>query len=138
MKRHIFLIDDDEDEFKLFDMALAAAKLPYKCTWAENGERALQQLLYIKPDIIFLDLNIPGSDAFACLSEIKRSAPTREIPIVLYSSLMSEEAAKKAKQLGAVASIRKPDSFAALTELLKNLFYGVSFTGDQSWNVHRL
>jgi CheY-like chemotaxis protein len=59
MKTHIFLIDDDINEMKIFVDALKEVTGAFKCTYASNGIHALKMLLYLKPEAIFVDYNMP-------------------------------------------------------------------------------
>ena len=118
MKKHILLIDDDEDELIIFMDLLKKADFPCKCTWAKSGVQALSQLAYLIPDIIFLDMNMPGMNGLECLAAIRQMPHLRAIPVVLHSSVISEDCCSKGMNLGAVAYIEKTDT---VSEVLKHL-----------------
>ena len=70
---NIILADDDEEDCLFFKDALEELQLPIKLTWVQNGEN-LMQLLNTKkdlPNLVFLDINMPGKNGFASLTEIK-------------------------------------------------------------------
>jgi CheY-like chemotaxis protein len=121
MKKHIFLIDDDQDELTLFMDALNHVNIPYKCTWAKTGEQALQQLTYLTPDIIFLDLNMPGMSGFECLAAIKQQPRLKACPVILHSSTMTAECRDKGIRLGAAACLAKSDTPSELAVILEEL-----------------
>src|SRR5882762_7867987 len=100
MKKHILLIDDDEDEVIMLTDALKQVNMPYKCTWAKSGEQAVSQLAYLTPDLIFLDINMPGMNGFECLAAIKQVPRLQSIPVVLHSSAMSEDYRRRGMELG--------------------------------------
>lgn len=118
MKKHIVLIDDDEDELTLFIGALNQVNIPYKCTWAKSGEQALKQLLYFTPDIIFLDLNMPRMNGFECLAGIKQLPHLQPCPVILHSTTMTADARKEGLRLGAAACLAKSDTASELAVIL--------------------
>jgi len=121
MKKHILLIDDDEDEVIMLTDALKQVNMPYKCTWAKSGEQAVSQLAYLTPDLIFLDINMPGMNGFECLAAIKQVLRLQGIPVVLHSSAMSEDYRRRGMELGAAACLAKPDTISDLMYLLGTL-----------------
>jgi CheY-like chemotaxis protein len=74
---------------------------------------------YARPDIIFLDLNMPGMDGFECLRELKADKSLMDIPIVMYSTSSSNGDIKKAMKLGAANFVTKPTSCDQLENALK-------------------
>ncbi|MDO6430563.1 response regulator [Flavitalea sp. BT771] len=121
MKKHILLIDDDQDELTLFVEALNKVNIPYKCTWAKDGEQALQQLTYLTPDIIFLDINLPGMSGFECLAAIKQRARLQVCPVILHSTNMTADCRDKGIKLGAAACLAKSDTPSELAGILEEL-----------------
>lgn len=121
MKKHVLLIDDDEDELTIFIDALNKVNIPYKCTWARSGEQALKQLAYLTPDIIFLDLNMPCMDGLECLAAIKQQPHLNACPIILHSTTMTADCRDKGIRLGATACLSKADTDSKLTALLAEL-----------------
>jgi len=119
MKKHILLIDDDKDELSFIVTALDTIGMPYKCTWAQSGEQAIEQLQYLAPDYILLDINLPGIDGFQTLAHIKRLPGRGEIPVILYSTGMNRGAEQKGMALGAAFCIQKPGSLQGFCESLK-------------------
>jgi CheY-like chemotaxis protein len=118
MKKHIMLIDDDEEELTLFVDMMNQLHIPYKCTWAISGEQAVKQLLYLAPDIIFLDLQMPGMDGLECLSAIKKLSHLKNIPVILHSSALTDEHREKARKLGASACLVKSGDISELEAIL--------------------
>jgi CheY-like chemotaxis protein len=123
MKKHFFLIDDDEDELDIFMEAISKINVSSKCTYASNAERAIEILKYLVPDYIFLDINMPKTNGFECLKRIRQNQALQNTCIVMYSNGVDEEIFKKAATEGANACIRKTSSIAALSQAIQNLFY---------------
>jgi CheY-like chemotaxis protein len=118
MTLHVLVIDDDEDELMVITKALESLNIPFKCTWAKDGEQGLKQLPYIAPDIIFVDYQMPGMNGLECLGAIKRMAHCLETPVILHSSAMEQRVQTMGRSLGAAACINKLDSFSQLSEFL--------------------
>ena len=121
MKKHILIIDDDEDELKILSGALHSLKIPHKCTWAKSGEQALQQLQYLTPDIILLDVNMPYMNGLQCLEGIKKISRCSQIPVVLQSTQLNKKIIDQGLQAGAHACISKAGSFDELQTILSEL-----------------
>jgi CheY-like chemotaxis protein len=109
MKKHIFLVDDNQETMRAFMQLFSSTGIPFKCTWAKNGEQALRQLAYLAPDIIIMGIDLAGMNGLKCLSEIKRIDQLKEIPVLLYSSTITEDCRVRAFALGASACLKKPD-----------------------------
>ncbi len=70
----ILLADDDEDDRMLFEDALNQVKSKVRLSTAEDGHMLLEMLKNRPlPDVIFLDLNMPGKNGFECLQEIRQA-----------------------------------------------------------------
>jgi CheY-like chemotaxis protein len=121
MKRHILLVDDDEDDVTDFMAALNKIDLPCKCTWANSGDQAIKQLAYLTPDIIFLDVSMPGMNGLECLAEIRQIHRLQEVPVVLHSMGLPSSYQEKGMKLGASACVEKPVSDAVLAEIVRKL-----------------
>ena len=134
MKKHIFLIDDDEDELEIFDEALKTLPLPCKCTYADSADHAMQMLQYLTPDLIFIDINMPKLNGFDFLTEIKKNAHLKDIPLFMYSNGIDKEIQAKAIKMGAAGCIKKSNSIKSLTEDLRKIV-GLSFQSLNSSNL---
>lgn len=119
MIKSILLVDDDNDDSELFLEAVEDLKLPTKVICATNGREALKILKNTDqlPDLIFLDINMPIMDGWACLKKLKEDYSG--IPVFMYSTSSSPEEASKAYQLGAIKFCTKPPSFIMLREMIK-------------------
>ncbi len=89
----VFLIDDDGDDREIFQESLSSLNLPLNFVDAKNGAEALSKLQqpdFRKPDLIFLDLNMPVMDGRQFLIEVKKSDDYSDIPVIIYSTSSNE------------------------------------------------
>ena len=120
----VFLIDDDADDREIFALAMAEIDPSYKCVTAKNGVEALETLNLgeLKPDCIFLDLNMPRMNGKLCLEEIKKQSRLQQIPIVIYTTSSGTRDKEQLLAMGAFAFVTKPPEIDQLISLLKNIF----------------
>lgn len=124
MKTHIFLIDDDIDEMKLFVEAMKEVIAGFKCTYASSGAQALKMLLYLRPEVIFIDYNIPPMNGLELAGELKKNNELKDVPLFLYSTHISSNILQKAHDLGIAQCIEKPCTMTEMIQTLKSIFTG--------------
>jgi CheY-like chemotaxis protein len=118
---HILLIDDDPDEWDIFNEALQEVCEKCKCTYADGALDGLNMLRFIRPDVIFLDINMSKVNGFECLERIRKIDTFSAVPVVIYSNGIQEETFKMAIKMGAVACIRKPSAIPDLVKVLDHV-----------------
>ncbi len=120
--KNILQIDDDYDDCSFFLEALEEVSAA-AYTAIHNPVQALQQLINseIRPDIIFLDINMPIMNGMELLTEMKKKDPIKDIPVIIFSTTISIDAQKKLQDLGATDYYIKPNDFSVLKNLLKSL-----------------
>lgn len=119
------LIDDDPDDQLVFSLAITELNKSVFCVAFGNALEALTKLeddAAFSPDLIFLDLNLPGINGFECLTRIKRNPKLSHIPVVIYTTSSRQEDILKTKNLGAAAFITKPFLMADLSMRLNDFF----------------
>jgi len=101
----ILVVDDVETNA----MALAQCLQSYsRISVCQDGQTAIQSLSHILPDIILLDIFMPGTDGFDVCRYVKENENTRDIPIVFITAEHDTKVLSKAFELGAVDYIKKP------------------------------
>jgi PAS domain S-box-containing protein len=102
----ILAVDDESESRRLLTAILTAEG--YSVRAADGGELALASLAVKRPQLILLDIRMPGKDGFEICRRLKESADTRDIPVIFLSA--SGELAEKVEglRLGAVDFITKP------------------------------
>ncbi|HSH65467.1 MAG TPA: response regulator [Bacteroidia bacterium] len=126
--KHVFLIDDDEDDRLFFVEAMQELNASVHCSLAENGKKALQKLKEMTelPDIIFMDINMPELNGFECLKELKKCTVLQKIPVIMLSTSLSQQDINYSVELGAQMFFTKPSSYTKLCELLKQIFFSAN------------
>ena len=82
----VVLADDDRDHGTLFKMVLKQVDPSKQLTIVRNGDELIQLLKITRPDLIFLDLNMPCKNGIECLVEIRGKLGLTDLPVVVYSS----------------------------------------------------
>ncbi len=120
-KTHVLLIDDDLDELAFFLMAMDEMPDIFKCTYVSSGHEALKLLDEIRPDFIFIDMNMPRWNGLECIKAIKKNKEYDYIPLILYSTSIDEKLEQEAHTLGVVKCLRKPFSLGVLVQQLRHI-----------------
>ncbi|MGH8588928.1 MAG: sigma 54-interacting transcriptional regulator, partial [Gammaproteobacteria bacterium] len=102
----VLLVDDTPANLRvLFDLLNDCG---FEVSVAEDGESALEQLEYIHPDLILLDVLMPEMDGYTTCRRLKERPETRDIPVVFMSALSDTADKVKGFECGAVDYITKP------------------------------
>ena len=121
MEKHILLIGDDADEMDFFQLAQKEMPGLFKCSYTDNPVNASDTISRLKPDLVFLDINMPALNGLECLAEIKKTVPGKNVPIILYSTYIDVGICKKAMGLGAVDCIKKPIMISVFQKMLREV-----------------
>lgn len=103
---HILVVDDTTFSLRILTDMLS--RQGYQAEGATSGKQALHLIDKKKPDLILLDINMPGMDGFEVCAILKEQEETRHIPIIFISALDDTQGKVKAFSLGAVDYITKP------------------------------
>lgn len=102
----ILLVDDNPTNLSvLFD---SLSDYGFKILVAQDGESAIEQLEYILPDLILLDVMMPGIDGFETCRRLKENQATKDIPVIFMTALAETVDKVKGFQVGGVDYITKP------------------------------
>ncbi|HUO68199.1 MAG TPA: response regulator [Gammaproteobacteria bacterium] len=88
---------------------------------AESAEVALEYLKHSRPDVVFLDHNMPGIDGFQALDAIKKNPVTATIPVMMYTSDRGEVYVGQARALGALGVLPKTVQPVEVAKILRTL-----------------
>jgi signal transduction histidine kinase len=101
----VLIVDDTEENLDILVEALAD---DYDVSVAVDGETALESVKMEIPDIILLDIMMPGMDGYEVCRQIKADENTKNIPIIFLTAITDVESKTKGFELGAVDYITKP------------------------------
>src|SRR6478736_9783604 len=124
MTRLFLLVDDDCDDAELFGEALSLVEPTIDFYHAPDGKSAFKYLGSLtnkRPDLIFLDLNMPEMSGWQCLARLKNDHLLKDIPVVMYSTSSHQRDKEIAIELGAIGFITKPSDYKALQGTLKRI-----------------
>lgn len=102
----ILIVDDTPTNLDVISEALSDEG--FDLAIATSGERALQQVERRQPDLILLDIMMPGMDGFETCRRLKENSKTSDIPIIFMTALADTDSKVQALELGAVDYITKP------------------------------
>ena len=129
----ILVIDDEERNIKLVKGMLMHES--YNINGCLSGEEAIEFLQDEKPDLILLDILMPGMNGFELCRMLKQDVSTRSIPIVMVTALNDKEDRKKALDAGAEDFLNKPVDQFELIARVKSLLRIKSYH-DELINSH--
>ena len=100
MAKKILIIEDDKFLRELIGQKLL--KEGYDIVEAVDGEKGIKTIKDEKPDLVLLDLILPGMDGFEVLTKIKEDAGIAQIPVIILSNLGQKDDIEKGLKMGAV------------------------------------
>ncbi|GFO55317.1 hypothetical protein GMSM_23240 [Geomonas sp. Red276] len=107
-RKKLLIIDDTPENIQLL-MAILGRE--YQIIAAREGERALALAASDpQPDLILLDIRMPGMDGFEVCEQLKSDPKTRDIPVIFVTTMNADEDVRRGLALGAVDYITKPYS----------------------------
>ncbi len=115
----ILVVDDEERNRKLLVAMLEAEG--YAVVQAAGGEQALEMARQNQPDLILLDIMMPGMDGFEVVQALKESAATRAVPVVMVTALDDHTSRLRALEAGAEEFVSKPVNRSELRIRVRNL-----------------
>lgn len=118
-KNHILVVDDEKAILELIQFNLE--QNGFKVTTVKTGESALKKARSVEPDLIVLDLMLPGIDGLDVCRILKSDKETEDIFIIMLTAKGSEEDIVKGLELGADDYLTKPFSPKVLVARIKAL-----------------
>lgn len=115
MRKKVLVVDDEHDFLSIMDYYLTTEG--YEVEIAHDGAEALRSVGENPPDLILLDLVMPGMDGLSALKKLRGMAATREIPVILLSIL--DQAERDTGPLNVTGYVVKPFSPEYLMEKIR-------------------
>lgn len=119
-RKTVLVVEDSVTQSRRLQILLEGEGLDVMC--ADNGEKGLNMARELKPDLVLLDLQMPGMNGFQVCQHLKRKRDTADIPIIMLTQHDDPEAVTLGMQIGVVEYIPK-DAFrdAVLLETLRQM-----------------
>jgi DNA-binding response OmpR family regulator len=116
----ILVVDDDPRLLHIVEMYLSIEG--YDVVTAENGEDGLKEVESARPDLVILDIMMPGMDGIEACRRIRTNAETQSVPVVMFSALSSDDDVERARLAGANHLITKPFNLVGLGSVVNTFF----------------
>jgi len=124
----LLLVEDNPGDADLTRESIEASPVPIELTVAINGTEAVDFIHQrrkfssaARPDLILLDLNLPGVDGRAVLAEIKQHAELKRIPVCMLTSSQAESDIRQSYDLGANCYVVKPIDFKTFQNIVSKV-----------------
>ena len=125
-KLTFLLADDDPDDWEIFQEGLEKTAPPHTIHWIKHGDSVLPGVREVGPDILFLDLNIPGCDGIECLRLMSKDPVLKDLTVVIYTTSNAPDHVKECYSLGACRYLLKPVNYTGIfkgLEMILKLYH---------------
>jgi CheY-like chemotaxis protein len=109
-----------EDEPALRESLRAGLEMAgYEVHEASDGAEGLEKAEHLRPDVIFLDVRMPGLDGYAVCAGLKANPATQRIPVIFLTAVEDVALHRRVREAGGTACLTKPVHLTVLTALAK-------------------
>jgi two-component system, OmpR family, response regulator len=120
MSKKVLLVDDDQ--FLVDLLAEKIKKAGFEAFTANTGDEAITQVTQNQPDLILLDLMMPGMDGLSVLKKLKSTDEHKNIPVVVLTSLSDPSVVNEIKNFGGSGYLLKDDhTLDTIVQAIQNL-----------------
>lgn len=120
MQKTILVVDDSPMIRRIVGQILTDCD--HRVLLAEDGQRGYEQAREYNPDLVIMDIEMPIMDGIEATSRIKADPATANIPVLIFTSLGSEEDIKRAQDAGGQGFLNKPVCKEELEEAINKFF----------------
>jgi DNA-binding response OmpR family regulator len=124
----ILVVDDDADIRRIAALALDRIG-GFAVTLAADGAAAIAEASREPPDLVLLDVTMPGMDGPATLAALRGSTSTARVPVVFFTATSNEAEVARLLALGAVAVLPKPFEVGDLPRRVRAILLDLGYTG---------
>ena len=117
----VMLVEDEHDIQTIASMALESIG-GLTVEVCSSGREAIEKVVQFKPDLILLDVMMPGMDGPTTLRELRGLPEVQETPVVFLTAKVQTQEIEEYKQLGAIDVISKPFDPMTLPQMLKDIY----------------
>jgi len=119
MAKKVLIIEDEDSLSELIKVNLEACGF---CTiQAMDGETGLKKTLAEMPDVIILDIRLPGLNGWEVCRRLKTDSHTRDIPVIFLSASTSKDNESRSKEVGGAIFVTKPFDAALLPKIVDKI-----------------
>jgi len=123
----VLVVDDSIDNLTVISLYLQQSG--YRVAAATNGEEAVRVAALVKPDIIVMDLAMPGVDGLQSTRQIRQDEALKDIPVIALTAFSTDGFRRAAHDTGFDGYLTKPVDFSRLTDLIGRLI-GLAKSAD--------
>jgi len=117
--KKILVVEDDPDTLMYISQVLKRAG--YAVTGAVSGEEGLEKFRDIRPDLVILDVMLPGIDGWEVLKKIKSGFRSRKTPVIMLTAKDTDSDKLKGYEFGADFYVTKPFNMQKLLPVIRNM-----------------
>lgn len=119
------LVDDDPDEYEIFQAAIADTLLSVECSYASNCPCAVDHVRSLEqqvPGFVFIDWLLPAMDGMQCLTSLKMLPELSGTEFIIYTAFALSESTMQVIESYQCTFLRKSESVAILSDQLRSIF----------------
>ena len=132
----IFCVEDDSNIRELVVYTLETTG--FKARGFEDGRSFLEALALETPELVLMDIMLPGEDGLSLLKKLKSSTKTREIPVIMVTAKGAEYDKVKGLDLGADDYVAKPFGMMELVSRIKAVLRRTLKTGQETQDIMKV
>jgi CheY-like chemotaxis protein len=119
--KRIMYVDDDPDLQDIVRLSLET-RGGFTVTCCDSGNQALEEIAAFKPDLVILDMVLPGMNGLQLLERMRKLRGTPSIPVIFLTSKISPHHMEEYKELGVIGVINKPLNPLELRHQLREIW----------------
>lgn len=126
----VLMIEDDAKVSLALGIRLKS--MGYEVHTAADAVSAISQARKSQPDVILIDINLPGGDGFVVAQRLKTLVQTSATPIIFITASKKAGLKERAEELGAVAFLEKPFTATEMADAIEMSLYSAGSSGAES------
>jgi CheY-like chemotaxis protein len=123
LPKKILVIDDSVMEQKILRIYIEKSGYECEVLCAKDGEEGIQIAENISPDLIILDIEMPGIDGTETLYRLRKNPRTESISVVMFTGTSDTEITDKCTALGVLGFLKKPHGIKQINDLIKTIHH---------------
>jgi two-component system cell cycle response regulator DivK len=120
-EKRILIVDDSEDMRILLEQILEEEEASYILQFALDGQQALQKAEAFRPDLILLDMSLPGMSGWEVLPQLHRMPALAQVPVIAVTAHVSKADQERALALGCAIHLGKPFDIETLIDAINHV-----------------